>query len=504
MSLNIMKYILSVFLLLVIISCYEKDSLRGSGLLSKKIVPESGMKFGEESYADRQDESSSKVLIPHAALEDDEIILRIINQNLNIDRIVEQILIYKKKNDSNSHIRIAVLDYDYVRKSYKIAWKGETIATNVWTFDISFIDIVGDHKIEIVCRGTDDSGKDVLNIFRRTSAPEGSIGLYYFSICEISSEGRIEVSRLERSPGYKLNQDQGTSFPIITYEPDPDSDNIMDLIMSEYYYIHSMRMYVKAKAEKIPGKRIEENQLYKLLQKDKKAFEKFLSGSWYKSSNSTSNTESIILLKPDNKKFIFFSGNIMEIHNWSTSEKRKPNILNIKGRNESNPSIEKQVSIYILGIDSLRILVRNSEFNTGTSQWDGDYSRLSRDLQTHYSDRKSEKKRLTELFGEYRGNNLKFYFTPPFFTIDENGKKRKGGFAIYNAGVDIIQLRFFDKNKDIVENKYYKITLKQIDKKDKIIRSIKLSPGYVNVYGFQKYERPDLIIEQTEIINDKF
>ena len=80
--------------------------------------------------------------------------------------------------------KIAVIDYDPIRATYSRTWESLTNATNFRLLDISLKDVVGDHNLEIVCRGMNDGGELTLDLFRKTPSPTG-LGLYFTEILRI-------------------------------------------------------------------------------------------------------------------------------------------------------------------------------------------------------------------------------------------------------------------------------------------------------------------------------
>jgi hypothetical protein len=149
---------------------------------------------------------------------------QVINANLDVDEIEEQIVVYKRREDPEDRIRILIADYDLVRNTYVLSWNGESGANNLRTFAVYTTDVTGDHNLEIVCFGMNNSGEQTLDIFRRTAAPTG-LELYYERVLQLSSDASIEIDEHERSDAYSTGLTTGASFPVVHYAQNQDSEN---------------------------------------------------------------------------------------------------------------------------------------------------------------------------------------------------------------------------------------------------------------------------------------
>ncbi len=462
----------------------------------KHIIPEeTRLVNGRESEQTGSITIADDAPTPRIELDNDDLLIQVININLDLDPMEEQVLVLKSRDEAQGYIRVAVVDYDSVSNLYKKSWEGGTVATNIRNFVVDFIDVVGDLNSDIVCTGLDHDGKQTMDVFWRTTAPNGVLH-YYSAICSLSVAGTIEIQEIPRSRAYKLKQKTGKSFPIITYQHDPDSPNIMDLLKTSYYWDFQIRSYVTGDVERIPGQSIEDQQLRDLYKKGEGDFEQFLSGSWLKSTseqNPVIDYRNLILFDPAQRRITFFSDQVQEIYIWDNSLRTLYNSLYIVGTNEIVPYIKKQITIRVLSVSSIQI--------TGTDIWQGTYIKLTPSIQQSILNQEVETTAsLPILSGYYRGDNGdELIFSSPMFTGRENGFEVRGGFAVFNAGNHILSLKYLDEKGIVKETRIYKFDYIEETEETSIKRIIYLLGGELTVSGFKPTSDTVLRFEQVEI-----
>ncbi len=309
-------------------------------------------------------------------MERGESLASVLNCNLDLDLSEEQILVLRRKEEPDAPLRIAVADYDSVRGGYARTWEGTTGATNLRLFEITLLDLVGDHNQEIVCRGVNAQGELVLDVFRKTPSPTG-LGLYFMEICQIVSDGSIEIQEVQRAEGYRLGQKNGPSFPIYAYSRDRASENLLDRIKYTYQWQYQQNRYVLTGEEKMPGIVVEEAQLRELFSDPSvEHFEQYLAGPWLASGSR--GQEEIILFDPELRQIAIYSGQVEEIYEWQTSFRSFSNRLLILAANESIESVRKRITVEVVALNTIDVSVM------GTEEWDrssGRYLKLTDELQ---------------------------------------------------------------------------------------------------------------------------
>ena len=498
--------------LIALASCFEAEE--DSAIPVSKEIEISIKEKSDSEVAVKTVESTEKQQASHENLELQSrveidprfVLLHTMLQNLDLDQIEERILILKPRDNPNSHIHISVIDFDTVSNQYINAWDGETGAANVRTFSISFADIVGDHILEIICSGTNEKGERTLDIFRKTLSPEG-YGIYYTTICSITADGSIQIKKHERSKAYKLGQKNGLSYPIVAYSRDKSSNNVMDLVKYEYYWKYQENKYVRGRSEKIPGSDIAEQQLKELFTKDTADFEQFLQDPWFKQKQKQEQVpgpselpEEMIVFDPDNRRIIFFSGNVQEIYTWENSHRtRIPNSIYISGSNKLVPFIEKRISIFVTAPDTIQLQVSDREFQSSNFDWNGTYNRLGASLQkTVLSEGKDDDSKgeitLEGVYANGEGGSLRFDY--PHVTISDPDNTMKGLYTVYSLDSTILEIKVLSEARTVVEQRVYKIE-QEIDGNGLIrILTLNLTPGTVGVSGFKPAEGKDKLLYQ--------
>lgn len=415
----------------------------------------------------------------------------IINHNLDLDQNEEQIILGRTKDDPDGAIRVFIIDFDTVSNEYILSWDGETQASNIRTFNISFLDVIGDHKLEIICSGINKDGLRCLDIFRQTFSPSG-IGLFFTSICSISADGSIDIREHERSQAYKQGQRNGRSFPIITFSQNKDTDNIMDLIREEYYWKYQENTYVKGKTEFIPGKKIEEEQLRELFTKDTEAFEDFLSGTWLITNHENVEDMTAIYFSPLQSQIVFFSKGIQEIYEWENSHRtRIPNSIYISVTNEMVPFIKKYVSIYVESLDVIRVEINDRDFTKSNFMWDGTFTRLVESaeygiladatylpspglIQAH------------ELHGVYEnssGETISFDY--PYIDVETRADSYRGKYSLYSfEDKNILDIKIVSPSNTLLGSKNFIIEYAVDETERIIIHKLSLTAVEIGVFGF--------------------
>jgi len=437
---------------------------------------------------------------PKVQLSQDYVVSQIINANLDLDQMDEQIIVYKRRDDSSDRIRLLVAAFDGIRGSYIPVWEGVTSANNIRTFAVYNKDLSGDHNPEIVAFGTDNRGDQTLDVFRRSSSPSGS-HIYFESILSISADASIEIEEMERSEAYNNAQALGAAFPVALYRRNEDGDNPLDLIKTTFYYHPGRGDFIAGADEEIPGTGIEEAQLAALYDAEIGVIHEFLSGPWFRESGPTAN--GVVFFDPVRESIVFYRGDTQESYLWMNSYKtiyRTGPGLWVNVRNESIQTVRRQASIAISSIDSISL---NLE---GTDMWDGTYRRLTPGLQQSLLTRGGSVARGIEkvpegLFRADSGEEI--FFAAPHFTMRQNGSEISGAFALYELGTPVLQLQMINRNGLVTNRETYRFEFGETRSEDRTIRRIELTPARLKVDGLVSLESGTRRFEQIEIHADE-
>ncbi len=505
---------LVVLMYLCLAGCNAPEREKTEKIDSKTIVPvSSGEDLSQPRFRDTiPEEYFEENVVPKVNDFPDELVLQAMNVNLDFDRVDEQIVVLKDRKKTKSPIEIVVIDYNNVTNSYEVSWENKTSAVDIRNFSIAFEDIVGDHNLEIICFGINEKGNRTLDVFRKTHSPTG-VGLYYKSIVRIDSDGTIEIDRQERSQAYKQGQKNGISFPIVSFSHNPESDNMFDLILREYYWKYQESRYVLGKEEEIAGKKIEEKQLQELFQQEVTAYENYLDGLWYKTlggetENILDDDYEIIHFNPFDRTISFFEKQLQEVYKWEDSHKtRIPNSFYLNAQNQLVPFIRKQISIQVLAIDSIKIFVQDNDFKKSDFKWDGTYVKLSDNVVATL-----EKSSLAgtslepdELNGTFLSNSgIEIAFNFPYFSYQDGNEKKQGGYSIYPVDhTNVLELKALKRNGLVEDTIIYSIKYEKEVQQNSITHTVILEPGNVTVHGFISAGEQPLHFERIEFIEEE-
>ena len=451
-----------------------------------------------EDYAPIQNEE----ILPKIPVLMGETLLRVLNVNLDLDRIEEQILVLKDKNSVNSYISIAIADYDNVIKDYKRAWQGKTLSTNIRGFSVTMSDLIGDHNMEIICSGISLEGQQSLTIYRKTKG-DGGVGLHYSEIFNLKANGAIEILESGRSKTYESGLKDGESFPIISTVRDPESENILDIIKNTYYWDFPSRRYIKVNEEKLLGRELEEEQLREIYRSSFEKFIEHIAGPWMMNDGSGT----IINFNPEDQRITFYSEELQEVYIWTNTYKILTNVIQISGRNELINHVENVLTIKLQDLNTLQITVRDidtqTRIKTPNDFWSGRYFFLSPglDLNGDYDD-----PGLTspELYGTYTGDTgEQIFFDGTSFEYKSDMENFHGGFSTYKTDdTDIFSLRIFDENGIPIKTRIFRYEFSEENLENAIQRTLNLHEGRLLIFGYEPFNTPRLRFQQNEIIED--
>ena len=434
--------------------------------------------------------------VPKIPVERGESLASVLNCNLDLDVNEEQILVLRNRDQADAPLRIAVADYDSVRGAYARSWEGTTSATNPRLFEISLQDLVGDHNQEIICRGVNAGGELVLDVFRKTPSPTG-LGLYFAEICQIASDGSIEIEEVHRAEGYRLGQKNGPSYPIHAYSRDKASENLLDRIRYTYQWQYQQNRYVLTGETRMPGIVVEEAQLRELFSDPSvEHFEQYLAGPWLLSGSL--GREEIILFDPEGKQISIYSGQVEEIYEWQTSFRSFSNRLYILAANESIASVRKRISVEVVALNTIEVAV------LGTEEWDrssGRYLKLTAELQNDLLADSGLKQEAggPPLRGVYHGTEgAEIIFDPPRFTWIEAARQYSGGYAVFRLDRDVLYLKGLDERGLPVGETAYLLEYVETSEGPVRVRRLTLTPGRLGVHGAEAISEKKLVFEQRE------
>ncbi len=466
--------------------------------MGQEIVPRAGagVFLSEEetstlAIVNEEDETRRRV-----ELDEDFLPIQAIDANLDLDEPEEQILLVKRRSDPADRIRVLVTDFDTLRNTHRITWEGETSATNVRTFALYIRDLIGDHLDELVCFGTNNLGLQTLEVFRRDQGTT-SVGLSYREILQVTTDASIEIEERPRSDAYRTLQSNGVSFPIHAFRRNHATEAPLDLVKTSYYWRLQQGRYVAELEEEIPGMVVEESQLQELYDGDVEAVEAFLDGPWYRAAGEDLSTEvEMAHFDVTSRTVALFREGSQERYGWQNSYKSLSQggagvWMNLN--NEILGRIRRQLSVTVLGLDSIFVSVSEAEY------WNGRYQRMTPGLQesvVYGDDSRTPPFSLAGVF--VNDNNEEFLFSEPFFTFRSDHVEWTGGYNLFEMGSVVLELKVLaDQDGQRGFSRQYIAEVSELESDDRVIRQLTLTPATVTVRQIQEAPGDEIVLEQV-------
>ncbi len=428
-----------------------------------------------------------------------------VNTNLDTDNSEEQIIAVRRRGDPSAPIELLVADFDEIRGQYMLAWQGTTAATVPRSFSIITTDVTGDHRPEIIAIGIDNEGNQTMNMFHRPSSRD----LRYTEIFSSVTAGSLEIEERRRSDSYRTLLAPGESYRIVENRRRERSDNPLDLVRRFYRWDPAQVQYVISEVEEISGERVAQTQLQELYNASSQELESFLSGPWFKASGDNIGPSlEIVVFDAATQEISMFRQDAQERYQWLNSYKtlyeRGPGLW-INARNSVLRTIRRQVSITLLGVDTIRLSVEDAEY------WNGTYQRMSPAIQDSVVRRHAVARPDFNLRGVFRNdNNQEILFEEPRFRFRAGGIDWSGGFNLVMLDQPVLELNVVSTNapNDAVatigsngRNTFstrFAVSYQEQSSEDRMIRRITLRPVRLTVDGIRETGGEVYVLEQVE------
>jgi hypothetical protein len=492
---------LPVGMLAALLGCAPSHTVGPVKIVAKSNaeVDNSGGSLGQGSAR-----SLDRTAQPRVPLAPSDQLITVVEENLDQDPEPEQIIVVKRRDDIDSPIRLIMADQDPQNgQRYSPSWDSPTAATSVRIFTLTVKDLVGDHGLEIVVSGMNSQGKLTLNVFQRMPSESGR-GVSFRSLCEISADD-IQIEETDRPDTYSAEQKNGESFPIVTYDRDPESPNVMDLVRVPWTWKAAEGRYVAGAAEKIPGEKVEQARLKELYTStDTGSYERFLDGAWTVLGQPTASAPEgrpveIIHFEPSLRRISRYLGDAEEVYIWSESYKTLYNLLIVVTKNEVVPSIAMKFSIRATDMNTLEISIQGVDTGDTTT---ATYVKLTEEIQRKYLTRNGTPVTLppASLKGVYlgaTGTRIEFLNQKFAWTVGET--TRQGSFVLFMiAEHEILSVRFFDDNGLPAETKNYLVEKSERRELNRVTTTVTLSPVLLAVSGYQETIGDPLTLTHTD------
>lgn len=405
---------------------------------SKNSTPETVLPTDETaSY----DESKTQPLF---VLDSDETFLQAITVDLDKDGSPDQICAVKKISELNIYLIPGL--QNPLTGEYQRLTEIRTGITQTRTLLFYTIDIIGDRTNALVYSGMTSDNIQLLAVYLPVNTKGGKID--FTAVADLRSDGPITIQEVKRSDAYNLGLTNGESYPIYTYNSDPDSPQTLDQIERMYRWDKILKRYEQISESRITGKKIETQLIRQLQGGDVNTFENFLTGLWYMSDSTTATETKYLFFNTDENEIVFHNGSTEEIYIREAGAPRRYGAY-LTTRNRSIPSIRRLIDIELTGIDEIKIkILEDVKLKIGVaSDWDGSYRKMASRSITPKTETEQSVDRLKEILAsstkEWVSPEGQTFMTEnPHYTLAGSNGREKGLFAIITVkGKTVFQFK---------------------------------------------------------------
>jgi hypothetical protein len=487
---------------------------------TRQIVAESSNASGSAANGQAAEGGTP---VNHIPAMPNEVILSVANLNVDQNEGDEQVLTVRKSDKPDGRLWIVVADYIEQKRSWVRAWDGETQSTKLTTFSIQARDLVGDHGMEILCTGMNDSGEQTMSVFRRSKG-----NLAFDEILVLAADS-IAVGESERPEAYQQGQANGESWPVFAYTRDKDSANLFDQVKDRYAWDPRLGRYAKSGSERIPGAQVERETVSKVLTGSEKDFESFLQGVWYEAGKPPLDPGTrLILFDKATGGISFYKAGTQDVFRWTESHSTRYGLY-VRCQNESVDDFVRLMDIELTGSDlvSIRVFEDVQLKADPEDRWDGAFRKLPRDIVKQVAASQSKPvpvdtakiaagesptapatdtqaplglgKTSLKLEGPYRAaGGVELSFARPRYSLKSAAAPTEsGGFELYALGQDtVLDLIAIRRDGLPSARKTYKVSYIETRMGKDLLRRITLSPARAAIDGLELLQENDLVLEQ--------
>lgn len=369
---------------------------------------------------------------PATELDAGYVVIDVIDVDLDADEPDEQIITAKVHGDVEDRIRLIVADFDPLLSRYRASWEGATLATNVRTFVVRPLDMVGDHVPEIVAVGADAEGRQTLDVFRRLRTG----GVRFRSVFSAHSDGSITINELSRSEAYVGRQASGESFSIEVYRLNDATEEPFDLVRTSYRWQAQDERYAPDPVVAVAGNEVQQQRLRLPAGADRDELERHLDGPWLRDGG-------MIVFFDRRARVSAFSTSTSQVrYTWLTTGSAysaSGTVARIALQNEQLPSVRRSMSVVLIGLHEIRVVVSDDEERSGR------YRRMAaneRDVAVYTDAAAVQTVALVGVFSGEADDEL--VFDEPRFQWRSPRRNWSGAFNVLVFDAPILELRVYD------------------------------------------------------------
>ena len=333
---------------------------------------------GEElsGSLNQSDESSGDVsiltgekLVSLVPLQNGENLIRILTMDFDGDGYDDQVNAIKKA--ASETISLLVGLYNPSKSMYERKTIIDTDITNARTFSYSGMDLTGEHRTVLVYQGFAKSGESELLAYM-ISNENNQFALK--KIADFKSDGTIFINQ---GDDFGSTAARSNAFPIWVHCSDKDRGNSQDQIQICYEWNKNLQEYVETKRNRLKGSLIQAKELSRIQDGTVETFASFLDGLWYK--NEHKKGIRYVFFDYGSKEIIFYKDDTEEVYQWAHSTLRSNGIY-LSAVNQEIESLYRRIDVGLRNVDEVRIRIRDDVkmLITESTDWDGDYKKVSK------------------------------------------------------------------------------------------------------------------------------
>jgi len=420
-------------------------------------------------------------------------ILALLDGNLDLEQSDEQVLVALPLDKPESSLLLMIASTNPIRNQYDIVWRAPLSTRTLTGITLRSDDLTGNGRSDIIVTGFDEKGRHVTDIF---AVPKKGEIKDFKKVFSLGVKGNIDIITEERSPGYYSGLSAGVPFKIIVQKKDPDSENSMDLIETEWVWDSGAFSYKQGQSEKVKGETLQEERIAQVYAGDVSVYESYLRGAWYRETGNGSFMD-MLYFDPETREILFYNGSIEEVFTWGVSHRTTAKRLYTRVSNAIIPSMFDTVSVSAESYDRI-------ELWRAATNWNGVYRRLSPALQLILDSESAlepilSSVKLTGVWQSSDGSSL--VFDLPGIKWTERGKTRMGTASLFTLGDKmVLQIQYMKKNGSLEETANWIVDYEEDKDPTRIIRSLSLIPAQLRVDQIRETGSAMKRFEQIEVL----
>ena len=488
------RFLFAAAATLVLFSSCGRPEVNHQPLSSGVITPHADVKTENSEENQYTDTSGDEIALPLVNPGENYNILALLDGNLDLEQADEQVIVALPLDKPESTLILMIASTNPVRNHYDIVWTSPLSSRTLTGITLRSDDLTGNGRQDIIITGFDEKGRHVTDIY---AVPKKGEIKDYKKVFSLKVKGNIDIITGERSSSYYSGLSAGTPYKILVQEKDPESENSMDLIETEWEWDPGLFLYKQGKATKIKGETLQGERIARVYAGNVAVYEDFLRGAWYRETGNGSFLD-MLYFDPDTREILFYNGSIEEVFTWGISHRTTAKRLYTRVSNSIIPSMYDTVSVSAESYDMI-------ELWRAAANWNGVYRRLSPALQLSLNAESSLEPILSpiKLTGVWQSSdNVDLIFDMPGIKWTENGKTRLGTASLFSIGNKmVLQIQFMKRNGALEETVNWLVDYEE-DKEDssRIIRSLTLSPALLRADQIRSTGTAVRSFKQVEVL----